>query len=538
MSPGSPLLIALPDGLNVSGVTAWAVRLANGLVERSRAAALLLHAEPPGQSPVHFDIDGRVRILRPKDIGRFGDAGADGLTVAIAAYRDAIRSLACDFGGPVVVSPNLHGDCYGVAAALALVDPALVRLVGWQHSDNEYDARVLAHYEPALTKLVAVSDRIESVLRARLPSRTNDITNLPYGIEVEASITSSREPGSLRTRSAATGPHPPTPLRLIYSGRLEHRQKRILALPALSDALTARGLSHTITVAGDGPSAADLDAAIGSRPIRRLGALDPDAVRDLLGQHDIFVLPSRFEGLSVAMLEAMASGCVPVVARTESGALQAIERGYNGEIADVGPEADERTTGTALAEAVARALKRGLAPMADAAAQTIRERFSLDRHLARAEALIDAAAASPPRTWPADRPCAFSSSSSFLCGAGVPPALSSSGSLPPDGPERMRAALHRLAGRTIVIHGAGEHSRQLGPVFAASPARIAAFTDDDRARHGQTLWNWPIIPPSEAATTGATDVVISSWMHEQAILSRRALYERQNLRVTAIYQQK
>jgi hypothetical protein len=221
----------------------------------------------------------------------------------------------------------------------------------------------------------------------------------------------------------------------------------------------------------------------------------------------------------------MGAGCVPVVARTESGCLQVIERGYNGEIADIGPEADERATGIALADAVARALKRGLAPMSEAARQTVRERFSLGRHLDLAASLIDAAAAAPARAWPPDRPCAFTASSAAFA----------SGSVPPDGPERMRAILTTLAGRTIVIHGVGEHTRQLGPIFAASPARIVAFTDDDRARHGQRIWNWPVISPTQAAVTGATDVIISSWLHESSIWHRREAYERQGLRVWPVY---
>jgi hypothetical protein len=296
----------------------------------------------------------------------------------------------------------------------------------------------------------------------------------------------------------------------------------------MSDSLAARGIAHSITVAGDGPAADDLARAIGQRPIRCVGAVNPKALRDLLAEHDALVLPSRFEGLSVAMLEAMAAGCVPIVARVESGALQAIERGYNGEIADAGPEADERAVGVALAEAVARALKRGLPAMAKSAAQTVRERFSLTRHLDLAVTLIDEAAASPPRAWPPHRPCTFTG------GTGVPPVLGT-GSIPSDGAARMAAALERLAGRTIVIHGAGEHSRQLGPVFASSPARIVAFTDDDRARHGQRMWNWPIVPPAEAAATGATDVVISSWMHEAAIWGRRETYVRQSLSVRTVY---
>jgi glycosyltransferase involved in cell wall biosynthesis len=515
-APGAPLLIVLPDGLNVGGVAAWAVRLASGLAARGRGAALLLHPEPPGQVRLEFPVDARVRVLRPTGLGRFG-VDPTVIARAVVEYRNAVRSLAADFGGPVVVSPNLHGDCYGAAAALTMVDPELVRIVGWQHGDNGYDDRVLAHYEPMVTRFVAVSDRIESVLKARLPDRAMDVVNLPCGVEVPQD---SANPKS-ETRNPKSGV-----LRLIYLGRVEHRPKRVLALVRMSRELAARGIDHRLTVAGDGPAAGEFaEAAAGMSTIRIVGPVPPARVPTLLREHDLFVLPSGSEGLSLAMLEAMASGCVPVVARTESGAMQVVERGWNGEIADVPPEAGEDETGVALALSIVAALKRGIAAMSDAAVRTVRERFSLGRHVERASALLDEIAASPARAWPLSRPCAFTSSD----GAG------GSGSVPAGGAERMRAALAKLVGRSVVIHGVGEHTRQLGVVFAESPARIVAFTDDDRARHGGTMWNWPVIAPGAASAAGATDVVISSWMHEAAIWSRRSNYEQQGLRVRRVY---
>jgi FlaA1/EpsC-like NDP-sugar epimerase len=84
--------------------------------------------------------------------------------------------------------------------------------------------------------------------------------------------------------------------------------------------------------------------------------------------------------------------------------------------------------------------------------------------------------------------------------------------------------LRSLAGRRVVIHGTGQHTLQLEHVIRGSPARIVAFADDDRQKHGTELWGLRVIDPREAATTGATDAVISSWMHEEAIWARRQAY--------------
>jgi glycosyltransferase involved in cell wall biosynthesis len=511
----SSLLLPLPHGLSVAGVTSFAVRLANGLAARGRAASLLIHPEPRGSARVGFELHPRVEVVRP-DLPSF-EASAGDLSPFIPVYRDTVRRLAAQTGSPVAFAPQLYGDCYGIAAALCLAEPEPLRVLGWQHGVFEYDTRVLTRYEPIISRFIAVSDRIETTLKQRLPHRAADIANIPCGVQP-----SPRDP---------SGPRSPAPLRLIYTGRIEHHAKRILALAHLADELSVRGIAHAITAVGDGPASVEFDAAIASRPtIRRLPPQSPGAVGTLLAGADAFILPSRMEGLSVSMLEAMAAGCVPILTKTDSGAMQVIEPGYNGEIADVSPEAGEAEAAVALAGAIQKFLQRApekRAAMAAAARQTVADRFSLDRHIAAVAALIDAATASPARAWPADRPCAFTASS-----RGDQP---TSGSVPPDGPRLLRSLLESLAGRTVIIHGTGQHTLQLASVLAASPARIAAFTDDDRQRHGQKLWNWPIVAPADTAKTGATDVVISSWMHQDAIWARREMYVRQGMEVHKIY---
>lgn len=496
------MLIALPDGLSVSGVTTWALRLANALAARERPVGLLVHGEPAGAARLEAHLHQGVQVYDAACL-----EGATGLEPAVRLYRAAAADLADRHGGPVVLSPNLRGDCYGVCAALAACR-AEVRLVGWQHSDIEYDRRVLAHFAPVIERFVGVSDTIVSKLREALWERAGDVAGVPYGVEV---------PGE----PVARAPLPGRPLRLIYTGRMEHRQKRILSLVHLSDELTARRVEHELVLLGDGPASDEVDAMCASRGgIRRVDPVAPSEVAGMLERADLFVLGSRFEGLSVSMLEAMARGCVPVVARVDSGAEQAILDGENGVIADVAPEASEQEVGVALADAVERALAGRVDVMSTHAWMTVSECYSIDAHADRVERIIDQVAFAPVRAWPMGRLLAFDSGG---------------GSVPAEGPNLLRALLASLKGRRIAIHGTGAHTRMLWPVFEASGAEIVAFCDDDAAMHAATLHGRPVVAPSSVGALGVTDVVISSWMHEDAIWERRAMFEAQELCVHRIY---
>ena len=56
---------------------------------------------------------------------------------------------------------------------------------------------------------------------------------------------------------------------------------------------------------------------------------------DFLNEQDIYLNFSEYEGTSLTMLEAMASGCVPVVTDV-SGVSDFIEDGVNGLVSDIG----------------------------------------------------------------------------------------------------------------------------------------------------------------------------------------------------------
>jgi glycosyltransferase involved in cell wall biosynthesis len=55
-----------------------------------------------------------------------------------------------------------------------------------------------------------------------------------------------------------------------------------------------------------------------------------------LAEHDVFVLPTRVEGLPVALLEAMGCGLVPVVSNIPSGVPDVVSNGATGLLPEVG----------------------------------------------------------------------------------------------------------------------------------------------------------------------------------------------------------
>ncbi|MFI4897190.1 MAG: glycosyltransferase, partial [Phycisphaerales bacterium JB059] len=414
----APALLILPQGLTVTGVTTWALRLAGALAEGARPVGVVVHGAAPGHRALDATVPPGVRLFRDDTLPEIGATGGN-LAPFVAFYQHAIEQISPE--RPVALIPTRHGDCFGACAALTRQCPDRVRVIGWQHLDSSYENAVLARYEPSFARMTGVSEHIAALLRARFPERAGHIRAVANGIGA---------PNDPPRRAPIEG----RPLELIYTGRLEHEQKRVLALVEMSRHLATMNIPHRLTLVGDGPALGRLEAIAADSPaLRVIPGVGPDAVTPLLEQSDVFLLASRREGMSVSLLEAMARGCAPVITRTASGAGEVIDTPACGRLIDF----DERTTDARLArrlaEGVASVARDGVHEIGGRAWRRVRDHFSLERQAARAGALIDEAIESPPRSWPAQLDPAFAT--------GAP----GSGTVPADDPDRIRLVLDELA---------------------------------------------------------------------------------------------
>jgi glycosyltransferase involved in cell wall biosynthesis len=224
--------------------------------------------------------------------------------------HSVLRRLARDIApGPGVVVASGW-----IELALTSVYDSGRAVVAINHGDFAYYYDLAVRHRDTIDAFVAISERMVHRLRELLPDRTDSIFLLPHGVDI---------PPETRTPSAG-------PLRLLYVGRL-HRDKGIADLPLIDRRLRERGIDVTWTIQGTGPHDAELRAAWSDRPDVRWTGMQPMAnVLALYRSHDVLVMPSRGEGLPVALLEGGAAGVVPVVSDLPSGIPEVVTPGVTG----------------------------------------------------------------------------------------------------------------------------------------------------------------------------------------------------------------
>ncbi len=342
------IVLAATTG-RVSGVDIFSMHLVQALVAHGLRAEILVtlpHEKVPDPLPIPEGVPVHRLDVAPGDSWR-------------RRWKVLRQTLTKD--GPCIYIPNYDFQHSGICGTL----PGSVKVVGIVHSDDPAHYSHCVRNGGAWNAVVAVSQAISREVTALAPDLAERLHVIPYGIEIPRARELSPRPSG-------------APLRLLYAGRLIRYQKRSLDLPCLLEKLAALGVAVELTVAGSGPDEREfLQASVQSLvhgQMRFVGGIANEHVRNLMSRSDVFVLPSAFEGLPVALLEAMAHGLVPVAAHCRSGVDEVIREGESGFLVPVGDMDGFANRIARLAGAPTE-----LARMGQAARHTIETgRFTLD----------------------------------------------------------------------------------------------------------------------------------------------------------------
>jgi len=166
--------------------------------------------------------------------------------------------------------------------------------------------------------------------------------------------------------------NPSSPLKLIFAGRLTEQKNPFDLINALG---TLAGKNWTLSVMGDGPlllPTRHLAEKLGiSSQITFYGWVTPEQVLDAFAEHDVLLLPSSSEGLSVVGVQALAMGLAMIL--SQAGGNPELVNGKNGILIPVG-DVD------ALTKNIDKFIEdRDYLTSAQSASLTYAQKFSLDQ---------------------------------------------------------------------------------------------------------------------------------------------------------------
>jgi glycosyltransferase involved in cell wall biosynthesis len=195
--------------------------------------------------------------------------------------------------------------------------------IGVLHSNDKFYKGVVQKFidgssSDSLPNFVVVSDLLLG-LASKSNYHKSSLSKIPCG-----------------TPSSKNIANPPTNhcLKIIYAGRLEIEQKQILKLSLAFIDAAKENPQLEFTIYGSGNEKENVkNLILKSQYQDRItfgGEVTPDKIMNEMAKHHVFTLMSDYEGMPVALMEAMACGLVPVCLEEESGVKEIIQHGMNG----------------------------------------------------------------------------------------------------------------------------------------------------------------------------------------------------------------
>lgn len=276
---------------------------------------------------IHFEVT--VLVLRP--------GGAIGSNIAQTFARKGVPCRCLDTSAV----PDLHSQVewiYEEARKLKveivvanLVLPALyaseglrragIATIGVLHSHPDYDP----FYRDIVDVFARSSATRGSNCFVAVSKQIADCVSATHGGNLRVETIPCGTRAALKTTDQRVNPP-----RMLYAGRLVQFQKRICeTVESLLKASKEIGTSGTIIGTGEKRDWI-VERLKDQDRVCFAGGVAPSEVDAVYVDHQIFVLLSDFEGLPIALVEAMARGLVPIGMKEAPGINEVIVDGVNG----------------------------------------------------------------------------------------------------------------------------------------------------------------------------------------------------------------
>ena len=357
-------------------VSIIAITRESGQIIQAEAAGFVPGLTAAGDaSPIEL-IGSQIRWLRKHPM-RVLRMWARSIVGNIASPKFLARAMVTALGAPWTADrvqnlglEYLHAH-WGTHSALFAYQISILTGIPYSvtlHAHDLYVEQSMLHEKlRAAVAIVTISDHNREMIERLYPDVGHKVDVVHCGVDVR----------TLSPRSAAPDNNPPTAA--IVAGLREYKGHAYLI--EAHKILEERGFIMNLDIVGDGPLSNELKSMVAGSSIEERvtfhGALPVDEAVKIVGQADVFVMPSvelangRKDGIPVALMEAMGLR-VPVVSTRVSGIPELVDHEVTGLLVD------ERDA-AALADALYRLItdNRLGERLADAGRQRVVDQFDL-----------------------------------------------------------------------------------------------------------------------------------------------------------------
>jgi glycosyltransferase involved in cell wall biosynthesis len=287
------VLVFVTHPYHRGGVTSW-IKDAFLECQQQNIATALVTVSPSnpfisgkGRPTMLEFVDGKKSVIAQSADSRFELGMFD---ARVMAYQKIIREQVPK--GAVLI-PSDDDACWAACCSLANLFPVL----GVLHADDPHYYQLHQKFAQYLAGVVAVSNRI---LKFASPAPELPAAVIPCGINME-----QFQPGQKEKK-------------ILWVGRVEEEQKRVSDVVKVCEHLQSRHPDWTVEIYGHGDRLPWLESEKKSLGLTNLvlhGWQDAATIAKAMRQASILLQTSNYEGMSVAVMEALASGCVIVSSR-------------------------------------------------------------------------------------------------------------------------------------------------------------------------------------------------------------------------------